>query len=40
MDLPPFLLDQWLTKYDFASPPIEFNLASSTGPRWSVGGLR
>jgi aspartate/methionine/tyrosine aminotransferase len=39
MDLPPFLLDQWLTKYDFASPPIEFNLASSTGPRWSVGEL-
>ncbi len=36
MDLPPFLLDHWLSKYDFAQPPIAYNLASSTGPRWSV----
>lgn len=39
MDLPEFALDQWLAKYDFASPPITFNLASSTGPRWSVDDL-
>ena len=39
MDLPPFLLDHWLSKYDFAQPPISLNLASSTGPRWSVGEL-
>ena len=36
MDLPPFLLDEWISKYDFADPPIAYNLASSTGPRWSV----
>ncbi len=36
MELPPFLLDDWLSAYDFAQPPIAFNLASSTGPRWSV----
>ncbi len=40
MDLPPFLLDRWLSAYEFASPPIRFNLASSTGPRWSVGELQ
>jgi aspartate/methionine/tyrosine aminotransferase len=32
----PFLLDQWLSKHQFASPPIEYDLASSTGPRWTV----
>jgi len=36
VDLPPFLLDNWLSAYDFAQTPIAFNLASSTGPRWSV----
>jgi len=36
MELPPFLLDHWLSAYDFAEPPIAFNLASSTGPRWSI----
>ena len=36
MDLPPFALDHWLSTYDFATPPIAYNLASSTGPRWSV----
>jgi aspartate/methionine/tyrosine aminotransferase len=36
MELRPFLLDQWLSKHQFASPPIEYDLASSTGPRWSV----
>jgi aspartate/methionine/tyrosine aminotransferase len=39
MDLPPFLLDHWLAKYAFASPPIKYDLASSTGPKWTVGEL-
>jgi aspartate/methionine/tyrosine aminotransferase len=39
MDLPPFLLDHWLAKYGFASPPIAYDLASSTGPKWTVGEL-
>jgi len=39
MDLPPFLLDHWLARYDFASPPIPYNLASSTGPRWTLAEL-
>jgi aspartate/methionine/tyrosine aminotransferase len=37
MHLPPFLLDQWLARYEFASPPIRYNLASSTGPAWTLG---
>jgi aspartate/methionine/tyrosine aminotransferase len=37
MDLPPFLLDHWLSKYGFATPPIAYDLASSTGPKWTVG---
>jgi aspartate/methionine/tyrosine aminotransferase len=39
MDLPPFLLDQWMAAHDFASPPIRYNLASSTGPVWTLGEL-
>lgn len=39
MDLPPFMLDHWLSAHDFATPPITWNLASSTGPRWSVADL-
>jgi hypothetical protein len=39
MDLPPFLLDHWLAKYQFASPPIAYDLASSTGPKWTVSEL-
>jgi aspartate/methionine/tyrosine aminotransferase len=39
MELPPFLLDHWLASYEFASPPIAYNLASSTGPRWTVDEL-
>jgi|HubBroStandDraft_1064217.scaffolds.fasta_scaffold06828_2 aspartate/methionine/tyrosine aminotransferase len=39
MKLPPFLLDQWLGAYEFASPPIRFNLAASTGPAWTLGQL-
>jgi aspartate/methionine/tyrosine aminotransferase len=40
MDLPPFLLDHWLSKHSFAVPAIEYDLASSTGPKWTVGELR
>ena len=36
MQLPPFELDLWLTRYKFASSPIRYDLASSTGPRWTV----
>jgi aspartate/methionine/tyrosine aminotransferase len=36
MQLPPFLLDQWLAAHEFASPPVQFNLASSTGPQWTL----
>jgi aspartate/methionine/tyrosine aminotransferase len=39
MDLPPFLLDHWLAKHSFATPPIAYDLASSTGPKWTVGEL-
>jgi aspartate/methionine/tyrosine aminotransferase len=39
MKLPPFLLDHWLAAHEFASPPIRFNLASSTGPAWTLGEL-
>ena len=39
MKPPPFLLDQWLAAHEFASPPIRFNLASSTGPAWTLGQL-
>lgn len=36
MDLPPFHLDHWLAKHSFATPPIAYDLAASTGPKWSV----
>jgi aspartate/methionine/tyrosine aminotransferase len=36
MNLPPHLLDQWLTKYAFSDTPLPYNLASSTGPRFTV----
>lgn len=39
MKLPPFLLDHWLAAHEFAEPPIRYNLASSTGPQWSLGEL-
>ncbi|MFI0846963.1 aminotransferase class I/II-fold pyridoxal phosphate-dependent enzyme [Mesorhizobium sp. IMUNJ 23232] len=39
MDLPPFLLDHWLAAHEFATPPIRYNLAASTGPQWSVDEL-
>jgi aspartate/methionine/tyrosine aminotransferase len=36
MQLPPFLLDQWLEQKFSANPPIEFDLGSSTGPIWTL----
>lgn len=39
MKLPKFLLDHWLAAHEFADPPIRFNLASSTGPQWTLGEL-
>jgi aspartate/methionine/tyrosine aminotransferase len=39
MDLPPFLLDHWMGQYDSPDRPIAYNLASSTGPRWSIEAL-
>jgi aspartate/methionine/tyrosine aminotransferase len=36
MKVPPFKLDHWLAMHEFATPPIRYNLASSTGPLWSV----
>jgi len=35
MDLPPFLLNQWLESHH----GVEHNLAGSTGPRWTLGEL-
>ena len=39
MDLPPFLLDEFMATYEFASPPIRYNLAASAGPVWTFGEL-
>lgn len=39
MDLPPFLLDQWMARFAAGSPPIAYNLAGSTGPSWNLGEL-
>jgi aspartate/methionine/tyrosine aminotransferase len=36
MDLPPFLLDQWIERKNYANSPIEYDLASSTGPVWTL----
>ncbi len=36
MELPPFLLDRWIEQKNYATPPIEFDLASSTGPVWTL----
>ena len=35
MKVPPFKLDLWLAAHEFATPPIRYNLASSTGPLWT-----
>jgi aspartate/methionine/tyrosine aminotransferase len=39
MQLPPFKLDLWLAAHEFATPPIRYNLASSTGPSWTFAEL-
>ncbi|HEU5133948.1 MAG TPA: pyridoxal phosphate-dependent aminotransferase [Steroidobacteraceae bacterium] len=39
MKVPPFKLDAWLAAHDFATPPIRYNIASSTGPLWTFGEL-
>jgi aspartate/methionine/tyrosine aminotransferase len=39
MQVPPFKLDAWLAAHEFATPPIRYNLASSTGPAWTLGEL-
>jgi hypothetical protein len=36
MQLKPFLLDAWLDQYEH---DIEFNLAASTGPTWTVNAI-
>ena len=36
MELPPFLLDRWIEQKHSADPPIEYDLASSTGPVWTL----
>ncbi len=36
MKLPPFLLDRWIEQKHSADPPIEYDLASSTGPVWTL----
>lgn len=36
MQLPPFLLDQWLDQKHSADSRIEYDLASSTGPVWTL----
>jgi aspartate/methionine/tyrosine aminotransferase len=35
MRLAPFLLDEWIRRKYSSDPPIEFDLASSTGPVWT-----
>ncbi len=39
MKLPPFSLEHWLAGYEHATPPIRFNLGSSTGPPWTLAEL-
>lgn len=36
MQIPTFLLDQWLNQHHFAGTPPEFDFASSTGPHWTA----
>ena len=40
MKVPPFKLDLWLAAHEFATPPIRYNLASSTGPLWTLAELQ
>jgi aspartate/methionine/tyrosine aminotransferase len=36
MHFSPFLLDDWLNSHQHSEPPVEFDLASSTGPYWTL----
>ena len=36
MELPPFLLDRWIQQKHAPDSPIEYDLASSTGPVWTL----
>jgi aspartate/methionine/tyrosine aminotransferase len=36
LELPPFLLDRWLEQKHAPGSPIEYDLASSTGPVWTL----
>jgi aspartate/methionine/tyrosine aminotransferase len=36
MELPPFLLDRWIEQKNAANSTIEYDLASSTGPVWTL----
>jgi aspartate/methionine/tyrosine aminotransferase len=39
MQIPEFMLDQWLNEHHFSAQPPEFDLASSTGPHWTLGEI-
>jgi aspartate/methionine/tyrosine aminotransferase len=39
MELPPFLLDRWIEQKHEPNSPIEYDLASSTGPVWTLRDL-
>lgn len=39
MQIPAFMLDQWLNEYHFSAKAPEFDLASSTGPHWTLGEI-
>src|SRR3954464_8840366 len=36
MQIAPFLLDEWLSQNFHATPPVEYDLGSSTGPVWTL----
>ena len=36
MEFAAFLLDEWLGKHQFANQPVAYDLASSTGPGWTL----
>jgi aspartate/methionine/tyrosine aminotransferase len=40
MELSTFLLEKWLADYEFRTPPLAYNLASSTGPQWTIEELQ
>jgi aspartate/methionine/tyrosine aminotransferase len=39
LKLPRPLLSHWMAPFEHATPPIRYNLASSTGPSWTFGEL-